>query len=173
MKDSARSGSALAPLNIMLSEENSKFKNVKKEIAEKAIDASTDPILAQLKVLTDMRMQMLGMQEGLDEVRAAVGIQAPQIENHEQRIEGLETYINPMTSKMTPSQRSYLGSRVREYAFHMQAPYAEAWTMLHDFIGKRHVENYTMNDYCVAMGILRNKFKDAKLPWSANEYSNQ
>ena len=126
-----------------------------------------------------MLQQMASMQETnklmLDEIRAmradrqtqpGTQLQLPAAGLQELNdLKGkVEEYFEP-DRKLTDSQRTYLNERARALAARVGIHYGVVWNSVHDYTGKRPLDEYSMDDYEAAIKFLKKQYLNNHLTW--------
>lgn len=106
-----------------------------------------DPILQQLTVLTNVRKEQLKMAE--------------RIETAEERIKVLEDRFE--VNGLTPGQRARLNERVRYFCHETRIAHNVVWSLLHQSVARKKIDEYKFEDYAKAMNTLDGLFKQSHL----------
>jgi len=128
----------------------SSIKKGKQAIAEKAIEKSQPSNTMQ--ILDTLMLQIQAMRE-----------QELRVDNHEERIVELEGDITKMP--ISDGQRTRLNERVRLLAFDLQVPFPAVWKQLHDMTGRKTINDYTFQDYGIAITYLKGTYKKNHIAW--------
>lgn len=135
----------------------------------KAADQMGQFILQQMAAMQETNRIML---EEIRAIRAERQLQAPsqsqlpaaELQELKELKGRVEEYFEP-DRKLTDSQRKYLNERVRALAYQVKVPYGVVWGKVHDYTGKRPVDEYCMDDYETAIKFLKKQYLNNGLTW--------
>jgi hypothetical protein len=85
------------------------------------------------------------------------------INDHETRLLHLEGDIE--STPMTQGQRTRLNERLRYFCSQTNKPHSLAWKDLHDITGKQSINDYSFQDYKIALSRIREWFKAYNVQW--------
>lgn len=140
-----------------LSTKNVQFK---KELAERAVEQTKQvnlPAAQNIEQLKTALMQaMVASQAALESLELATR-NTERIEDHDQRLSLLEGDTSSLP--ITEGQKKVLNERIRKLAFERQIHFSQVWTQLHELVGKRSITEYVMEDYFVAITVIKKWYK--------------
>lgn len=72
---------------------------------------------------------------------------------------------DPSKMPITPSQRKHIHSRINGLHFYTGQHQKELYGRLHDLVGPRKIEDYSMQDYQLAIITLKKQYEGVGLNW--------
>lgn len=147
------------------------------EELEEGAPTSKNPYLAQdqtalamAEVMNDpfvkLRVQQIQIEKRQEATERKVDMLLEREGRFEEKLEitnRLLEYTTPLD--ITASQRKFLNERVRALAAHANLPFSSIWGSVHDYVGKRHVEDYIFEDYAVAIKHLKKTYAQCGIIW--------
>lgn len=134
---------------------DSRFVESKKEVAEKAIEASTPNLSAEL--LNDPFIQLRLKQLQQDK----------RMDTFEQKLEEVKVLaVEAPPTDLVTSQREFLNDRLRYYCQQTEMSHSYIWKKLHAYMCKESINDYKFGDFKPAIRYLKELYKSSHLDWN-------
>ena len=147
-----------------------KIHQAKQQLAEKAVSAQnlpSDPMMAQLQMMMEMRTRQISQDARLAALESKQ--ESPLLLETAQKV---EMFLEPTANEpLTPSQRLFIKERINALVFKLygekipDTAFAHARRAMNEAVGRHSIDQYNMDDYQMAIRWLKKQYVNAGLDW--------